>query len=44
MRSHLFISVFISLTRGGGSKKTVLQFMSENVLPMFFATFIQPYI
>ena len=35
IRSHLFIFVFIFITPGGGSKKTLLQFMSENVLPMF---------
>ena len=35
IRSHFFISVFISITIGGGSKKILLQFMSEIVLPMF---------
>ena len=35
IRSHLFIFVFIFITLGGGSKKTLLRFMSESVLPMF---------
>ena len=35
IRSHWFIFVFISITLGDGSKKILLQFMSENVLPMF---------
>ena len=35
IRSHLFIFVFIFITLGGGSRKILLQFMSENVLPMF---------
>ena len=34
-RSHLFIFVFIFITLGGGSKKTLLQFMSKCVLPVF---------
>ena len=34
-RSHLFIFVFIFITLGGRSKKILLRFMSENVLPMF---------
>ena len=34
IRSHLFIFVFISLALGDWSKKTLLWFMSENVLPM----------
>ena len=33
--SHLFIFVFIFITLGGGSKKILLWFMSESVLPMF---------
>ena len=33
--SHLFIFVFIFVTLGGGSKKILLRFMSESVLPMF---------
>ena len=33
--SHLFILLFIFITLGGGSKKVLLKFMSENVLPMF---------
>ena len=35
IRSHLFISVFISITLGGGSRKILLWFMSKSVLPMF---------
>ena len=35
IRSHLFISVFILITLGGGSKKILLRFMSKSVLPMF---------
>ena len=34
-RSHLFIFVFIAVTIGGGSKKVLLWFMSNSVLPMF---------
>ena len=37
IRSHLFISVFISITLGNGSKKIFLQFMSESVLLMFYS-------
>ena len=36
IRSHLLIFAFISLALGDWPKKTLLQFMSENVLPMFF--------
>ena len=35
IRSHLFIFAFISITLGGGSKRILLWFMSESVLPMF---------
>ena len=35
IRSHLFIFVFISSSLGGGSKRILLQFMSQSVLPMF---------
>ena len=35
IRFHLFIFVFISITLEGGSKKTLLWFMSKSVLPMF---------
>ena len=35
IRSHLFIFVIISFTLGDWSKKILLRFMSENVLPMF---------
>ena len=33
--SHLFTSVFISITLGGGSLRILLWFMSSRVLPMF---------
>ena len=33
--SHLFIFAFISVTLGDWPKKMLVQFMSENVLPMF---------
>ena len=35
MRSHLFIFAFISIALGDRPKKTLVRFMSENVLPMF---------
>ena len=35
IRSHLFIFTFIPIALGDWPKKTLLQFMSENVLPMF---------
>ena len=35
IRSHLFIFVFISISLGGWSKKTILWFMSQSVLCMF---------
>ena len=35
IRSHLFILIFISITLGGGSKKILLWFVSESVLPVF---------
>ena len=35
IRSHLFISVFISIILGGESKRIFLWFMSKSVLPMF---------
>ena len=35
IRSYLFIFVFIFVTLRGGSKKILLRFMSESVLPMF---------
>ena len=34
IRSHLFVFVFISITFGDWPKKTLVRFMSENVLPM----------
>ena len=34
-RSHLLICYFVSFTLRDGSKKILVQFMSENVLPMF---------
>ena len=44
MRSHMFISVFIVVTLGSGSEKTVLRFMSESVRPVFsFKSFIVAY-
>ena len=33
--NYIPIFVFIFMTLGGGSKKILLQFMSESVLPMF---------
>ena len=43
IRSHLFVFVFISITLGGGSKRSLLQFMSNSVLPMFSSkSFIVP--
>ena len=35
IQSHLFIFAFISITLEGGSKRILLCFMSESVLPMF---------
>ena len=35
IRSHLFIFVFISISLGGGSKRILLWFMSESILPLF---------
>ena len=35
IRSYLFISVFIFITVGGGSKKNSLWFMSKSVFPVF---------
>ena len=35
IRSHLFIFAFISIALGDWPKKILVQFMSENVLPMF---------
>ena len=35
IRSHLFIFVFISIALGDCPKKTLVWFMSENVLPVF---------
>ena len=41
IRSHLFSFAFISFVLGDRSKKTLLQFMSKNVLPMFsFGSFM----
>ena len=43
IRSHLFISPFISIALGDWAKKTFLQFISDNVLPMFSSrSFIMP--
>ena len=35
--SHLFVFAFVCFALGDWSKKILLQFMSENVLPMFFS-------
>ena len=35
IRSHLFIFVFIFITPGSRSKRTMLRFMSKNFLPVF---------
>ena len=35
VRSHLFPFAFISIALGDRPKKTLVQFMSENVLPVF---------
>ena len=35
MKSHLFIFAFITIALGDWPKKTLLRFMSENVLPTF---------
>ena len=35
IKSHLFILVFISISRSGGSKRILLCFMSWGVLPLF---------
>ena len=35
IRSHLFIFIFISIALGDWPKKTLVWFMSENVLPKF---------
>ena len=35
VRSHLFIFLFIYVTRGGGSQRNLLWFMSKSLLPMF---------
>ena len=35
IRSHLFVFTFISFALGDQSKKTLLRFMSENMLSMF---------
>ena len=35
IKYHMFICVFISVTLGGGSKKTLLWFMSKSVFPIF---------
>ena len=37
IRSHLFIFVFIFFILGGESKKILLRFLSESVLPMFLS-------
>ena len=43
IRSHLFTSVFISITLVDGPQKGLLQFISKSVLPMFSSrSFIVP--
>ena len=37
IRFYLFIFAFISFTLRNASKKILLQFMSKNVIPMFFS-------
>ena len=37
IRSYLFIFIFISIALWAQSKKTLLQFMSGDVLPMLFS-------
>ena len=37
IRSHLFICVFVSIALGDWLKKTLVWFMSVNVLPMFYS-------
>ena len=37
IRPHLFIFAFISIALGDWPKKTLVQFMSENVLCVFFS-------
>ena len=45
IRPHLFIFVFISIILIDGSKKILILFMSESVLPMFsFRSLIVSYI
>ena len=46
IRFHLFIFTFISFVLGNWPKKTWVQFISENVLPMFFSvrTYVLPMI
>ena len=42
-RSRLFIFAFISIALGDWPKKTLLQFMSENILPMFSSSNVKVY-
>ena len=43
IRSHLFLFAFISIAMTDWPKKTLVWFMSENILPMFFSrTFMVP--
>ena len=41
IRSHLFIFYFIFISLGDGFQNTLLQFMSESVLPMFSSRILQ---
>ena len=43
IRSRLFIFAFISIALGDWPKKTLLQFMSENILPMFSSSNVKVY-
>ena len=45
IRSHLFIFAFISIALGDWPKKTLINFMSENVLVMFsYMSFMVPHL
>ena len=40
IRPHLFIFVFISVALGEKPKKTLVRFISENVLPLISSSFM----
>ena len=44
IRSHLFIFVLISIALGDWPKKTLVQFMSQNILPIFSSTVLTTYL